>query len=94
MQYVTCRKKFDSALEQCPQCGAAVSEFAAIAASRPAPIAPDPPQRVTVTDLNISFGNMVVLMVKLAIASIPAAIILGLVWMFVVGGIWGAISTP
>ena len=33
--------------------------------------------RVTVVDLDVSFGQLVLLMVKVAIASIPAAIILG-----------------
>jgi len=33
-------------------------------------------QRVVVVDVNMKFGTMVVFLVKLAIASIPAAIIL------------------
>lgn len=37
---------------------------------------PRAPVRVTVVDLNMSFGSMVVFMVKWAIAAIPALIIL------------------
>ena len=38
--------------------------------------------RVHVVDIEMSFGSMVVFMVKLALASIPAAIIF---WMFMFG---------
>lgn len=38
-----------------------------------------PPTHVVVTDVNISFGNLVGLMVKCAFAVIPAALIIGLV---------------
>lgn len=43
------------------------------------------PKPVIVTDINISFGSMVMLLVKLAIAAIPAAIIVALI-------VWGFIS--
>ena len=36
-------------------------------------------RKVVVTDVDISFGNMVMLLIKFAFASIPAAII---VWLF------------
>lgn len=45
---------------------------------------------VTVKDVDISFGQMVVLLVKLAIASIPAAIILWIVFA-IFGGIFIAV---
>lgn len=32
-----------------------------------------PPQRVTIVDLDVSFGNLVWLLFKIAIASVPAA---------------------
>jgi hypothetical protein len=35
------------------------------------------PQRVVVTDIDVSFAQMVTLLIKLAFASIPAAIIVG-----------------
>lgn len=41
-----------------------------------APLDPRKPIKVTVTDLDISLGNLVLLMVKAAIAAIPAVIIL------------------
>lgn len=40
---------------------------------------PERPQRVVVTNLDISFGNLVGLLLKVALAAIPAAIILGVV---------------
>jgi hypothetical protein len=47
-----------------------------------------PPQQVTVTDVRMRFGSMVVFMVKWAIASIPAVIIL-----VVIGAVaWGVIA--
>ena len=47
------------------------------------------PQRVIVTDIQMSFGSMVVFMVKWAIAVIPAAIILSLVG-FILLGVFGS----
>lgn len=46
------------------------------AGRRPDPNAP-PPARVSVVDINMPFGSMVVFMVKWAIAAIPALLILG-----------------
>ena len=46
-------------------------------------------QKVKVVDFNMSFGNMVIFMVKWVIASIPAMIILFFIWMalmMIVGG--------
>jgi hypothetical protein len=60
------------------------------AASRPEPVL------VRVTDIDISFGQMIVLMVKLAIAAIPAAILLfiiGLVFAVVFGGLIGGLGS-
>ena len=48
-----------------------------------------PIQRVTVVDLDISFGQLVSLFVKAAIAMIPAAIILGIIG-FIVFAVVGA----
>jgi hypothetical protein len=56
----------------------------------------DTEQRVVVVDVNMKFGTMVVFLVKLAIASIPAAIILivlGTAASLVLGGLFsGAIT--
>jgi hypothetical protein len=53
-------------------------------------------QRVIVVDVNMKFGTMVVFLVKLAIASIPAAIILialGTAASLVLGGLFGGAIT-
>ena len=42
--------------------------------------------RIVVQDINMSFGSMVVFMIKWALASIPAMLILG-----VIGGIVGLV---
>ena len=50
----------------------------------------EPEQKVVVVDVNMKFGSMVVFLVKLAIAFIPAAIILtiiGAVIALVLGGL-------
>ena len=54
------------------------------------------PSRVIVTDFDMPFGKMVVFMVKVAIASIPAALILfALAGVVAVAfGIFGAVFTP
>jgi hypothetical protein len=43
---------------------------------------PQKPVRVVVTDLDISFGHLVQLLLKLALALIPAALILGITGLF------------
>ena len=45
----------------------------------------DKPQPVVVVDFNMKFGSMIVFMIKFAIAAIPAAIILGIVFAMVAG---------
>lgn len=63
------------------------------------PAEPPPPQyrpwqEVVVRGLSIPFGDMVVLLVKLAFAAIPAMIIIAFVWfaLFVVlGGLAGVL---
>jgi len=55
----------------------------------------EPEQRVVVVDVNMKFWTMVVFLVKLAIASIPAAIILiaiGSLAAAVLGGIFSGMS--
>jgi hypothetical protein len=53
-------------------------------------------QRVVVTDLKMPFGSMVLFLIKLALASIPALLIvwgvmllLMMLFMAFFGGIWG-----
>lgn len=55
----------------------------------------DQEQRVVVVDVNMKFGTMVVFLVKLAIAAIPAAIILffiGAAIAMVFGGLFVGLS--
>ena len=55
----------------------------------------DQEQRVVVVDVNMKFGTMVVFLVKLAIAAIPAAIILffiGVAIAMVFGGLFAGLS--
>jgi len=42
-------------------------------------------KKVVVTDIQMPFESMVIFMIKWAFASIPAAIILGVVWMLLIG---------
>ena len=49
-------------------------------------------QKVVVVDVNMKFGTMVIFLVKLAIAFIPAAIILFFVGVFVVALFGGLVS--
>lgn len=51
---------------------------AALTAQRESTETGDIPVRVVVTDIHMSFGSMVGFMVKLAFATIPAAIIVGM----------------
>ena len=52
----------------------------------------DPDRNIVVTDINISFGRLVVVFVKFGLAAIPAAIILAIIWGLIVlllGGVFG-----
>ena len=44
---------------------------------------PDPIQHIVVTDLRIPFTRLVMFFVKVALAAIPAAIIVGLIVMLI-----------
>ena len=50
------------------------------------------PMRVTVVNMDMHFGTMVLFMVKLAIAAIPAAIILAIIGAIVFGVIGSGIG--
>ena len=41
--------------------------------------------RVVVSDIHMSFGSMVVFMVKAAFAAIPAIFIVAMIWIFLIG---------
>ncbi|PIB10698.1 hypothetical protein B853_24692 [Vibrio rotiferianus CAIM 577 = LMG 21460] len=49
-------------------------------------------QEVTVVDIKMPFMSMVIFMVKFAIASIPAMIILGIIFS-ILGALFGGCST-
>ena len=38
-------------------------------------------RRVIVTDIHMEFGSMVIFLIKLSMAAIPAAIVVGLIWL-------------
>lgn len=46
-------------------------------------------QNVTITDINIPFGRMVMIIMKWSLATIPAAILLGILYMLLGGMIAG-----
>lgn len=88
---------------QCPACGRYIKVPGTRAISPP--VVPDKPverstpsysttshsslQNVRVVDIKMPFGSMVVFLIKWALASIPAMIILGLIYLLVVGMIMG-----
>lgn len=47
---------------------------------------------VVITDIKMRFGSMVVFMIKMAIAAVPAAIVLTLLYSFLFGAIFTAIK--
>ena len=49
----------------------------------------DRPIRVVVTNLDISFGNMLGLMIKMAVAAVPAAIIMAIVYIVIIAAFVG-----
>ncbi len=52
--------------------------------------APDAMQRVVVTDVSMTFGSMIVFMIKWALASVPAMLILSIIG-FLVGMVFFAL---
>ena len=50
---------------------------------------PEPVQRVIVTGIDVPFISLVALLVKLAIAAVPAAIIVSVIWMVVAAVLFG-----
>ena len=53
----------------------------------------DGTNEVVITDIRMQFGSMVIFMVKWAIASIPALIIIFMIWMMVMGVFGVGIAT-
>jgi len=81
-----CRKEVSSDAPDCIYCRTPINAAARVLAPTfapspgPAPLLSVGPQRVTVTDFDVSFGNLVMLFVKAALAAIPALIILTVIW--------------
>lgn len=89
-----CGNEYDADRTGCGQCGAAKPKNAAVierevqptptAAARVAAATKDaagrvPATRVVLAGLEIPFGDLVILYIKLAFAAIPAALIIGLI---------------
>ncbi len=55
---------------------------------------PDKPVRVVVTDIHMSFGSMVVFIVKWAIAAIPAMVILFFVGAMLAAALGSILGIP
>ncbi len=53
---------------------------------------PNEPKRVTIRDINMSFGSMVIFMIKWSIAAIPAMIVLGIIFALVTAVLGGVIG--
>lgn len=54
-------------------------------------------QEVAIVDVNMPFMSMVILIIKMALASIPAVIILSIIFAIIgglIGGIFGGLAGP
>ena len=75
IQCPDCTKDISDSARACPQCGFARPSSA--------------PQRVNLTDINISISDIAMLIVKCAFAAIPALLIL-LFFLALISGFFGA----
>jgi len=71
----SCKAEIPSEAKECPGCHRSLDWNA------PPALAQSPPKttRVIVTGLDLPFGDLIALLIKLSIASIPAAIILTII---------------
>lgn len=78
----------DSRMAECVDCGGVVSRKALLCPHCGRPFGSGPRYDVTVRDVEIRFGSMVSLMVGMAVAAIPAVIILTVIGaaVFAIGG--------
>jgi len=51
-----------------------------------------PETRVRVTGIDIPFRDLVVFFIKLALAGIPAVLVIGLIWFFIAAACWPGIQ--
>jgi hypothetical protein len=49
-------------------------------------------QKVVITEIDIPFTNLVSFLVKLAVAAVPAGIIVAIIWLIVSAVIFGSLS--
>lgn len=80
-----CGREVSADANYCPNCGADIREVVE-EDNESAPLQSvvarnTKPQAVSVVDINMPFWSMVKLMVKISLASIPAAIILGILFL-------------
>ena len=47
-----------------------------------------PAGRVRVTGIDIPFRDLVVLLIKLALAAVPAMLVIGIAWFFIAAACW------
>ena len=81
-----CHLEVPDAAYTCPHCAAHLlpKDVAGAAAASVTPTRPIRiPTRVSVVDIDMPFGSMVVFMVKWALAAIPALIFLGIVGLII-----------
>ena len=95
-----CQEKLEDSFDNCWSCGAnkegkVEDDFIKTKQSTSSrlEVSKDNNQNVTITDIKMPFGSMVEFMVKWAIASIPAFIILFLIGMMVMGVFGVGIAT-
>lgn len=77
-----CTKQVSSFAPNCPGCGCPIKATGETKASEA--------QRVSIEDVHMEFGSMVVFMIKWAIAVIPAAIILVIIAAVISGVFMGS----
>lgn len=90
-----CGEMYSTHAGECPKCGGSGEQGEEVSALEDREDRSGP-REVVVADVKMSFGNMVAFMVKWALASIPAALILGFVfwmgWMLVVGALSSGVN--
>ena len=83
MAFKTCGKcgnEFSADLKACPFCADAERRGSGLGSQNAAAFGVTP-NKVTVVDIQMPFGSMVVFLVKLAIAAVPAFILVALFWV-------------
>lgn len=81
-----CSNQISSEAPACPQCGRTMRSEPPAPPNQPQPMAEQRqvvsspvPVRVIVTDIDVSFGQLMWIMIKITFAAIPAAIIIAVI---------------